>query len=281
MFLCNDDRSEWKGPAYQHVKYPWPLLLCLLMFASRIIFLSMSLSVSLWPDSVSRGPSIRLLSLCNQALHSWAEQYPSSRPTRCPRPSLVTPFIGHTSYSFLHSFCSVFCVSLRCLSATTSSESHCILHSFLHFVWNRMPEGIQDWSISAASSTFVWSAAVTHFPTTLFLQILFVWSINGWILKYYASPLPRQIIYPISFYPSSPLISLYLHLLIYSSAFPSNCLFCSSSLSLLFLQPSNRPICSVWLIQLAPPSPPLLPHPPCSSNITHHHFVFPAQINNS
>lgn len=91
----------------------------LLVLASMFINVCVPLYVdsvapSLWLGSVSRGPNVRLLSLCNQALHSWAKQCSSSHPNHhpCSPPCDHTSFIWHTSYSFLYSFPSVVCVFL-------------------------------------------------------------------------------------------------------------------------------------------------------------------------
>lgn len=124
-----------------------------------LYFCSTSTSSSVWLDCVSEGTNIRLLSLCNQALHSWAEQYSSSHPTHCPCSSLVTiPHLCACSY----------------LSPTRPwhkrcGENHCIFRSFF---CNIVPEWIQVWhGVTGAFPKHLnmWLVISHHkFPTLFF-----------------------------------------------------------------------------------------------------------------
>lgn len=60
---------------------------------NAFIFTSCSPSSSLWLDYISGRTDIRLLSLCNEASHSWAEQYSASRPALRSCSSLKTCFL--------------------------------------------------------------------------------------------------------------------------------------------------------------------------------------------
>lgn len=89
-----------KGSDYHQSECHWPMLLYLLVFASPFIFLLYISSFLFLTRLRLKGTNIRLLSLCNQALHSWAEQYSSSHPAHCLCSSLVT--IPHLcSFSYL------------------------------------------------------------------------------------------------------------------------------------------------------------------------------------